>query len=186
MKIINNSLGIIVIEPKVFGDSRGFFLESFQSQRYREIGINVDFVQDNISRSGHGVLRGLHYQLKHAQGKLVTVIAGEVLDVAVDIRCGSPTFGQYFSAILSGENHKQLYVPPGFAHGFCVLSSYVDFYYKCTNYYNPSDEYGVLWNDEDVGIKWSRLSCEPILSQRDMQNKRLKDISVDLLPKFVV
>lgn len=184
MKVINSSLGVIVIEPKVFGDSRGFFLESFQAQRYREIGINVDFVQDNISRSRYGVLRGLHYQLQHPQGKLVTVIRGEVFDVAVDIRHGSPTFGKYFGAILNDQNHKQLYVPPGFAHGFCVLSEYVDFYYKCTDYYYPDDEHGVLWNDRDIGIKWPKLTCTPILSSKDMANKYLKSIDIGLLPKF--
>lgn len=184
MNVINIPLGVTVIEPNVFGDSRGFFLESFQLQRYRELGINAAFVQDNISRSGYGVLRGLHYQLKHPQGKLVTVIRGKVFDVALDIRVGSPTFGQYFSAILSDENHKQLYIPPGFAHGFCVLSEHADFYYKCTDYYYPDDEFGVLWNDKDIGIAWPKLNCEPVLSAKDAKNTILAAIDISLLPKL--
>jgi dTDP-4-dehydrorhamnose 3,5-epimerase len=146
--------GVLLIEPDVFGDDRGFFLESYQQSRYRELGIEETFVQDNCSRSERGVLRGLHYQIEHPQGKLVFVTRGEVFDVVVDIRHGSLTFGQWFGVILSDRNHHQLYVPPGFAHGFCVLSEIADFSYKCTDYYASQDEGTIIWNDPDIGIKW--------------------------------
>jgi len=176
---------IKIIEPEVFADERGYFLESFQSQRYMDVGIDLSFVQDNISRSTYGILRGLHYQLKYPQAKLVTVTKGEVFDVLVDIRRGSPTFGKWFGTILSDGNHKQLYAPPGFAHGFCVLSEYADFYYKCSDYYHSEDEYGVYWNDSAIGIKWP-LDIEPKLSVKDAKYKPLADISPNLLPKFEV
>lgn len=168
MKIIDTNLtGVKIIEPKVFGDSRGFFIESYSLERYQEAGIKLPFAQDNVSRSRYGVLRGLHYQLQHPQGKLVFVTRGEVFDVAVDIRYGSPTFGQWFGVVLSDENHRQLYVPPGYAHGFCVLSEVVDFYYKCTDYYHPLDEQGVIWNDSEIGINWPKLTVSPIMSSKD-------------------
>lgn len=147
MKVTKTKLpGVVIVEPKVFGDSRGFFQETWQKSRYEESGIREMFVQDNLSFSTRGVLRGLHYQNPNTQGKLVSVIQGEVFDVAVDIRAGSPTFGQWEGVHLSGENHRQLWVPPGFAHGFCVLSDTAYFMYKCTDVYNPSTEMGILWS----------------------------------------
>jgi dTDP-4-dehydrorhamnose 3,5-epimerase len=184
MKIINTTLTEVkIIEPKVFGDARGFFYESYHEARYKDAGIQGDFVQDNLSRSHAGVLRGLHYQLKYPQAKLVTVVRGEVFDVVVDIRVGSPTFGKWFGTILNDTNHRQLYIPAGFAHGFCVLSETVDFHYKCTDYYHVEDEYGILWNDKDIGIEWplARVS-KPLLSEKDEKNKALQSISHDLLP----
>lgn len=155
MNVIETALaGVKVIEPRVFGDDRGFFLETFQEQRYRDIGIDLPFVQDNHSRSTKGVLRGLHFQKTKPQGKLVRVVTGEVYDVAVDIHPSSPTYGQYEAVILSGENKRQFWVPPGYAHGFLVLSDTADFEYKCTDYYDPSDEEGVLWNDPEIAIPW--------------------------------
>lgn len=183
MNVIQTSLpGVLVIEPKRFGDQRGFFMETFQAKRYRQAGINLDFVQDNLSRSAAGVLRGLHYQLKHPQGKLVSVSAGEVFDVAVDIRQSSPTFGQWYGTNLSSENYRQMYIPPGYAHGFCVLSEVADFQYKCTDYYYPEDETGVFWNDPTIGVKWPIES--PILSDRDKVLLPLADIPSDKLPKY--
>ncbi len=185
MKIIDTKLaGVKIIEPKIFDDSRGFFFESYRCDRYQEAGIGLPFVQDNLSRSKYGVLRGLHYQLKHPQGKLVSVIRGEVFDVVVDVRYNSPTFGQWFDLILSDENHRQLYIPPGYAHGFCVLSEVVDFHYKCTDYYHPEDEQGVIWNDGAIGIKWSELKISPIMSPKDIKYKPLAEIAKELLPKF--
>ncbi|HID97212.1 MAG TPA: dTDP-4-dehydrorhamnose 3,5-epimerase [Thermodesulfobacteriaceae bacterium] len=181
MNIIRTGLpGVIILEPLVFGDHRGFFLESFHARRYREAGIRESFVQDNHSRSRRGVLRGLHFQLEHPQGKLVYVSSGEVFDVAVDIRRGSSTFGKWFGTVLSDSNHRQMYIPPGFAHGFCVLSETVDFLYKCTDYYYPEDEGGVLWNDPDIGIEWPLGS--PILSEKDMENPRLNQMTPAQLP----
>ena len=175
MKVIETPItDVKIIEPKCFGDARGFFLETFSAQRYPNAGINVSFVQDNHSRSTKGVLRGLHYQLTNPQGKLVSVTRGEVLDVAVDIRVGSPTFGQWYSAVLNDENHRQMYIPPGLAHGFVVLSETVDFVYKCTDYYHPEDEKGLLWNDPAIGIDW-RID-QPILSEKDRNNKMLADL----------
>ncbi|MEZ9107099.1 dTDP-4-dehydrorhamnose 3,5-epimerase [Vibrio cyclitrophicus] len=176
MEVVQTKLeGCVIITPKIFGDERGFFLESYHQERYREVaGIKDAFVQDNCSRSSHGVLRGLHFQVNKPQGKLVTVTSGEVFDVAVDLRVESPTFGQYESVILSGENHIQFYVPPGFAHGFVVLSETADFLYKCTNYYDPEDESGVIWNDEELSINWPITN--PILSEKDKKLLKLKDI----------
>ncbi len=167
MEVIETQLsGVVIIEPKVFGDERGFFLESFQQERYaKEAGIDLPFVQDNHSRSAKGVLRGLHFQLKKPQGKLVRVVRGEVYDVAVDINPQSPTYGQYEGVILSETNKRQFWVPPGYAHGFLVLSETADFEYKCTDYYDPSDEGGLIWNDPTVNIDWPLK--EPTLSAKD-------------------
>ena len=166
--------GVLLIAPKVFGDARGFFLETFQARRYAEAGIPNSFVQDNHSRSARGVLRGLHYQIERPQGKLVMVTKGAVFDVAVDIRKGSPTFGQWFGAELNDENHHQLYVPPGFAHGFCVLSEQADFLYKCTETYAPDLERSIIWNDPEIAIAWPLEA--PSLSARDARAPRLKDV----------
>lgn len=183
MKVIETSLpGVLLIEPQIFGDSRGFFLESFHHARYQESGIAGTFVQDNHSRSRKGVLRGLHFQLRHSQGKLVRVTQGEIFDVAVDIRHGSPHFGKWYGCNLSDDNHHQLYVPPGFAHGFCVLSDSVDFQYKCTDYYHPEDEGSILWNDPEIGIDWP--ITDPILSPKDLQSPLLQDFSQGQLPTY--
>lgn len=176
MKILETTLpGVLIVEPKVFGDHRGFFLETYNEQRYREAGIDARFVQDNHSRSRKGVLRGLHYQLARPQGKLVWVERGRVFDVAVDVRRGSPTFGQWAGVILDEESHRQLWVPPGFAHGFLVLSDEVDFVYKCTELYDPPSERGVAWDDPAIGIDWPALDVPLALSQKDLQNPRLAD-----------
>jgi len=167
--------GVLIIEPKVFGDSRGFFKETFQAERYREAGIEYTFVQDNYSRSQKGVLRGLHFQITKPQGKLVSCPKGAVFDVAVDIDPESTTYGQYVGVELTEENHKQLWVPPGYAHGFCVLSETADFEYKCTDYYDPSDEGGVIWNDPDVAIDWP--IDQPLLSDKDSKLPTLKELA---------
>jgi len=184
MKVNKTNLGgVLHIEPKVFGDTRGFFLETYNKERYMEAGFSdVEFVQDNHSRSSKGVLRGLHFQLNNPQGKLVQVATGSVFDVAVDIRVGSPTFGQWYGCVLSEENHHQLWIPPKFAHGFCVLSDTADFIYKCTDYYQPDDEGGLLWNDPEVGIDWPLK--EPFLSEKDKVYACLSDVNSDLLPKY--
>ncbi len=173
MNIIPTSIqDCIIIEPEVFGDDRGFFLESFHSSKYSQLaGIHLPFVQDNHSRSAKGVLRGLHFQKEKPQGKLVRVVSGEVFDVAVDIRDDSSTYGCWESVILSADNKKQFWVPPGFAHGFCVLSEIADFEYKCTDYYDPSDEGALLWNDRDLGIDWPFEN--PILSEKDKNASNL-------------
>lgn len=177
MKIIDTKIeGVKIIEPQVFGDSRGFFLESFSQKRYREmLDINIDFVQDNHSRSSKGVLRGLHFQLNNPQGKLVRVVRGEVFDVAVDIRPGSPTFGKWEAVLLSEENKKQFWIPPGLAHGFVVLSDIADFEYKCTSYYDPTSEHSLRWNDPAVGIQWPELDIEFKLSDKDKAGKLLRE-----------
>lgn len=183
MKKIETDLqGVWIIEPKVFGDQRGFFYETWQQQRYADIGIKGTFVQDNVSFSRKGVLRGLHYQQPHSQGKLVTVLQGEVFDVAVDIRVGSPQFGQWTGVVLSGENHRQLWIPEGFAHGFCVLSETAYFSYKCTDEYAPDCEGGILWNDPDIGIKWPLEDV--VLSDKDQIYPCLKEVSFEKLPKY--
>lgn len=171
-----------LVKPRFFPDDRGFFQQTYHYEQYRDLGIDVRFVQDNWSRSAKGVLRGLHYQLEHAQDKLVSVIRGEVFDVAVDIRQGSPTFGKWVGAILSEQNHHQLFVPKGFAHGFCVLSDEVDFVYKCSDFYAPGDEYGVLWNDSDINVEWpgSKFS----VSEKDRAAPVLQDIPAENLPSF--
>ncbi|WP_213991148.1 dTDP-4-dehydrorhamnose 3,5-epimerase [Sodalis sp. dw_96] len=164
-----------IIEPKIFGDARGFFLETFEKQRYRSLlGVDLDFVQDNHSRSSKNVLRGLHFQKINPQGKLVRVVRGEVFDVAVDIRRDSPTYGQWEGVILSEENKKQFWIPPGLAHGFVVLTDVADFEYKCTDYYNPQHEGCLLWNDPAVGINWP--VTDPLLSEKDKFGKYLKDL----------
>lgn len=175
MKVIETQLpGVLIIEPKAFGDHRGFFLETFQVERYREHGIDLPFVQDNHSRSARGVLRGLHFQRTRPQGKLVSVSRGAVYDVAVDIDPQSATCGRFVGVELNDENHRQLWVPPGYAHGFCVISEVADFQYKCTDYYQPEDEGGLLWNDPDVGIPWP--VAEPQLSAKDQVNPRLHEL----------
>ena len=178
----NNLAGVLTIEPQVFGDDRGYFMESWSKQRYKEAGIVPDFVQSNVSKSQQGVLRGLHFQNPKPQGKLVYVLEGEVFDVAVDIRQGSPTFGQYESIILSAENHKQFYVPEGFAHGFYVLSESATFCYMCTNYYDPAADASIAWDDPQLNIAWPTAS--PSLSEKDSKALKLKDINTDLLPEF--
>jgi len=159
---------VLVIEPKVFGDARGFFLESWNERAFLKAGIKARFVQDNHSRSARNVVRGLHYQIKQPQGKLIRVTAGEVFDVAVDIRRSSPTFGKWIGNKLSGENKLMLWIPPGFAHGFSVLSEYAEFLYKTTDYYSPEHERTILWNDPDLAISWP-VSGEPLLSAKDRQ-----------------
>jgi len=171
-----------LIKPRAFPDDRGFFMQTYHKKMYREAGIDVTFVQDNWSHSTKGVLRGLHYQLEHAQDKLVSVIRGEVFDVAVDIRQGSPTFGKWVGAILSEENKHQLFVPKGFAHGFCVLSDEVDFVYKCSDFYTPGDEYGICWNDPDIGIDW--LDMEFLVSEKDRNALLLKNVLAENLPAY--
>ena len=172
--------GLLIVEPKVFGDSRGFFLETWNRNRYREAGLDADFVQDNLSFSRRGILRGLHFQNPNPQGKLLQVLLGEVFDVAVDIRRSSPTFGKWQGLILSAENKRQFYIPPGFAHGFVVLSETALFQYKCTEYYSPKDEMSLRWDDPDLGIDW-RLNEAPLLSERDAKALRLRDIPADRL-----
>ena len=173
MNVVPTDLpGVLLLEPRVFGDSRGFFQEVFHRTKYAAIGIDVEFVQDNMSRSHRGTVRGLHFQIQHAQGKLVHVPHGEVFDVAVDVRRGSPTFGHWAGVTLSGDNHRQLYIPPGYAHGFCVLSETADVVYKCTDFYHPEHERTLLWNDPTVGIAWP-LPGEPILSPKDLAGKNL-------------
>ena len=172
--------GVLIIEPKVFGDERGFFYESFNARDFAQAsGLELQFVQDNHSRSQKGVLRGLHYQVEHAQGKLVRVTAGEVLDVAEDIRRSSPHFGKWASVRLSAENNRQLWIPPGFAHGFVVLSEYAEFLYKTTDYYTPSAERCIRWDDPELSIDW-QLAGPPTLSAKDQNGKNLKD--ADLFP----
>jgi dTDP-4-dehydrorhamnose 3,5-epimerase len=169
--------GVVLLELDVFGDHRGRFMETFRVDRYREVGIDLPFVQDNFSSSAKGILRGLHYQLRNPQGKLVHVTRGEVFDVAVDIRKSSPSFGKWFGAVLSADNHLQMWIPPGFAHGFLVTSEHADFAYKCTATYSPDDERGVAWNDPDLAIAWP-LAGEPTLSNKDLAAPRLRDADV--------
>ena len=167
-----------IIEPKVFGDARGFFLESFNGREFAEhVEAGVEFVQDNHSRSAKGVLRGLHYQVQHAQGKLVRVVEGEVFDVAVDVRKSSANFGKWVGVTLSVDNHRQLWVPPGFAHGFVVLSESAQFLYKTTDYWFPEFERSILWNDPEIGIEWP-IDFEPVLAAKDAAGKRLVDADV--------
>ncbi|HTC94102.1 MAG TPA: dTDP-4-dehydrorhamnose 3,5-epimerase [Terriglobales bacterium] len=173
---------VFLIEPKVISDQRGFFLESYHREKYAALGIDDEFVQDNHSQSVRGTLRGLHYQLQHAQTKLCRVVRGEVLDVAVDIRQGSPNFGRWVSAVLSAENKRQIYVPKGFAHGFLVLSETAEFLYKCSDFYHAEHEYGVLWNDPQLKINWD--VANPILSAKDQKFVPLAQIPQELLPKY--
>lgn len=186
MEIVESPLkGLLLIKPKIFGDSRGYFFESYQKERYQKMGIPCDFVQDNMSSSQKGVLRGLHFQHKHSQEKLVTVSRGIVFDVAVDIRKGSPTFGQSYCVILSDENHWQLYIPKGFAHGFYVMSETADFHYKCSDYYYPEFESGIIWNDPALKIEWPfNTSIEPVLSAKDQKYSTLKETDPSLFPEY--
>lgn len=176
MQVIDTKISDVkIIQPKVFGDERGFFLETFEKKRYQDmLNIDLDFVQDNHSRSKKGVLRGLHFQTQNPQGKLVRVVRGEVFDVAVDIRVTSPTYGKWVGVILSEENKTQFWIPPGLAHGFLVLSEFADFEYKCTNYYSPSSEACLIWNDPTVGINWP--DGEFLLSDKDKLGKRLEEL----------
>ena len=166
---------LVIIEPQVFGDKRGYFLENYSKRDFEGIGMESDFVQDNMSRSTRGVLRGLHYQAKHTQGKLIKVTRGKVLDVAVDLRKGSPTFGKWEGFELNDEKHRMLYIPKGLAHGFLVLSTIADFSYKCTDYYDPDNEGGIRWDDPDIGIDWPLGGMTPNLSQKDTLLPLFKD-----------
>jgi dTDP-4-dehydrorhamnose 3,5-epimerase len=183
MKIIETDLkGALIIEPDVYPDDRGFFFESYSIKKYSANGFDINFVQDNISKSVKGTIRGLHYQVgEFAQGKLCQVISGKVFDVAVDIRFGSPTFGKFFGVELSGENHRQFWLPPGFAHGFSVLSDEAIFMYKCTNYYSKKDERAILFNDAEIGIDWKVDT--PIISPKDLLATKFKDIEKDFFYK---
>lgn len=177
MKVLQTELpGVLLVEPRVFGDARGAFMEVFHAGRYAEAGIQAAFVQDNLSRSVKGTLRGLHFQEPHGQGKLVQVLSGAVYDVVVDIRRGSPSFGRWLGLELSAENRLQLWIPPGFAHGFCVVSEFADFFYKCTDVYVPTADRGLLWNDPDLAIPWPVKA--PLLSPKDLAAPRLKDAPV--------
>lgn len=174
--------GVLVVSPKVIGDARGYFVETWAEDRYVEAGIRGPFVQDNLSRSARGTLRGLHLQEPFPQGKLVSVVEGSVVDVAVDVRAGSPTFGQHVAVSLSADDHRQLWVPAGFAHGFCVTSDHAVFAYKCTDRYHPETELGVAWDDPDLGIAWP--TATPTLSARDAKHPRLRDIPRERLPRY--
>ncbi|OGB69957.1 MAG: dTDP-4-dehydrorhamnose 3,5-epimerase [Caldithrix sp. RBG_13_44_9] len=171
--------GVLIVEPKVFQDSRGFFFESYNQKLYHQHGITVNFIQDNHSKSVKNTLRGLHYQINPGQDKLVRVVVGEVFDVAVDIRFGSPTFGKWVGIYLSAENKKQAFIPKGFAHGFCVRSKYAEFEYKCSELYAPHNERGILWNDPDLGIDWP--VNDPILSEKDSKNIPFRQIGHDFI-----
>ena len=175
MEVVKTPIeGVLLIKPQVVGDARGYFVETWQKERYEAAGINLPFVQDNHSKSTKGILRGLHFQKQHPQGKLVMVSLGEVFDVAVDIRKGSPTFGKWFGAILNQENQNQLWIPPGMAHGFVVLSDVAHFHYKCTDFYHPGDEGSIRWNDPTIGIDWPYKE-EPVLSAKDQIAPFFKD-----------
>lgn len=183
MNIIKTTLeGVLIIEPSVFGDERGYFYESFNAKRFQEqTGIEVNFIQDNESKSKYGVVRGLHFQSgEYAQAKLVHVAKGRILDIAVDIREKSPTFGQYIAVELSDVNHRQLFIPRGFAHGFSVLSEDAVFQYKCDNFYNPQSERGILWSDPSIGIDWQLPASDIILSEKDKKHPLLKDLCESL------
>jgi len=183
MKLIKTGLpGVMIVEPEMFGDARGFFMETWHQVKYEKAGLPGCFVQDNLSYSERGVLRGLHFQNPNTQGKLVFVLQGEVFDVAVDIRSGSPTFGRWTGVTLSSDNKRQLYIPEGFAHGFCVTSETALFAYKCTDIYNPQAEGGIIWNDPDIGIVWPVEN--PILSEKDKMYSFLKEIPPERLPGY--
>jgi dTDP-4-dehydrorhamnose 3,5-epimerase len=185
MKVLKTSFEeVLIIEPQVFSDTRGFFMETYHKDRYEQNGIHAVFVQDNLSYSVQGTLRGLHYQFPNAQKKLVQVLKGEVFDVAVDIRKGSPTFGKWTGVYLTETNRRQLFIPEGFAHGFAVLSSEAMFLYKCSDFYAPRSEKGIIWNDPDLDIEWPL--AEPILSEKDMQYPLLKDLNSEDLPSYGV
>lgn len=172
--------GLYIIKPAVFGDSRGYFMETYNKKDYAEAGLDMDFVQDNQSKSRKGVLRGLHFQIEHPQGKLVSVLQGEVFDVGVDLRKGSNTYGKWYGITLSGDNKTQFYVPAGFAHGFVVLSEEAVFSYKCTDYYHPEDEGGIIWNDPDIAIEWPLAGIEDVLlSEKDKKQKTLRESRIE-------
>jgi dTDP-4-dehydrorhamnose 3,5-epimerase len=182
MKVLATDLpGVLLVEPVVHRDSRGFFLETYNERRYREAGIAATFVQDNHSRSGRGTVRGLHFQVRRLQGKLVRALAGDMFDVAVDVRRGSPTFGRWVGVHLSAENFRQIYIPPGFAHGFCVLSEVGEVEYKCTELYEAADELAIAWNDPQIGIRWP--TAEPLLSAKDQAAPRLAEV-LERLPSY--
>lgn len=180
MKIVNTPIAdLLILEPTVFGDDRGFFYESFNARKFGELtGLNPQFVQDNHSKSAKNVLRGLHFQIRQAQGKLVRVVAGEVYDVALDIRQSSPTFGQWFGMVLSAQNKRQVWIPPGFAHGFVVTSESAEFLYKTTDYWAPEHERSILWNDPALNIDWPLNGAEPLLSGKDKNGTLLSDAEV--------
>ena len=183
MRRIETSLpGVFELRPKVFRDARGYFLETYHRAQFAELGILDLFVQDNHSRSLKGTLRGLHYQTNHSQAKLCRVVEGEALDVAVDIRAGSPHFGKWASVRLSANDHNQIYIPAGFAHGFLALTDTVQFLYKCSDFYDPSDEHGILWDDPDINIEWGVTG--PLVSDKDAKNSKLADVPSDLLPRY--
>ncbi len=185
MNVLETKLpGVLVFEPRVFGDERGFFMETWHAERYEEVGLPSTFVQDNLSFSQRGVLRGLHFQNPDQQGKLVYVLQGEVYDVAVDIRAGSPTFGEWAGATLSSENKRQLYVPEGFAHGFLVLSERAEFLYKCSDFYAPQHARGIAWDDARIAIGWPATPTPPVLSANDRANPRLSAVADNHLPSF--
>lgn len=183
MKIIKTTLpGVIVLEPDVYQDERGFFLETYRENDLRDAGIRARFVQDNHSRSSRGVLRGLHYQLIQPQGKLIRVATGAVFDVAVDVRISSPTFGQWYGTYLDAKSMRMLYIPPGFAHGFVVLSDTADFIYKCTDYYHPQSEHGILWNDPGIGVQWPVTEVQ--ISRKDRAHPELRAQPEENLPGY--
>jgi len=175
--------GVLVVKPDLFGDARGFFAELHHQRKYAAAGLAVTFVQDNQSRSVRGVLRGLHYQLRHPQGKLVCAARGEIFDVAVDIRRGSPTFGRWTGRLLSDTNRQQMYIPEGFAHGFCVLSDTADVVYKCTDFFDAEDDRGILWSDPDVGVAWP--IAQPLISDRDTRHPLLREADAAVLPVYI-
>lgn len=175
---------VLLLTPHLFGDARGFFLQTFQTAEYAAAGIERTWVQDNLSRSCKNTVRGLHYQLRHPQAKLVSVVRGAVMDVVVDIRKGSPTFGKHVQALLTEENRCQLFIPEGFAHGFKVLSDIADFTYKCADLYTPGDEYGILWNDPALGIEWDVAEQDAVVSDKDRRHPTLKDMPAEHLPTY--
>jgi dTDP-4-dehydrorhamnose 3,5-epimerase len=183
-RIETNLPGVFELRPKVFRDARGFFLETYHSGKFADCGVTDAFVQDNHSQSARGTLRGLHYQLRHPQAKLCRVVEGEALDVAVDIRAGSPHFGNWTSVVLSAKDQNQIYVPAGFAHGFLALTETVQFLYKCSDFYNAADEHGVLWNDPALKIAWG--VDNPLISEKDAKNLRLADVPREFLPQYPV
>jgi dTDP-4-dehydrorhamnose 3,5-epimerase len=174
--------GVVELRPKVFRDPRGFFMETYHRDKFRELGITDEFIQDNHSKSSRGTLRGLHYQLPHSQAKLCRVVEGEVLDVAVDIRVGSPHFGKWASVVLSAEQGNMIFVPAGFAHGFLTLSESAQFLYKCSDIYAPKDEHGIIWNDSDINIEWG--VDKPLVSEKDARCTKLSDMPRELLPRY--
>lgn len=183
LKVLQTAIpDVLIVEPVVFGDARGFFKETYHEKKYIGAGIPVRFNQDNHSRSGKGVLRGLHYQLNSPQAKLVSVVKGAVFDVAVDIRRGSPWFGKWTGTVLTEQNHRQMFIPEGFAHGFCVLGEYADFMYKCSSFFDPEDDRGILWCDPQIGIEWK--VHQPVVSEKDRALPCLKDVAEELLPVY--